>query len=635
MRLMHKFRPVALGLAVLLATAAPAVVGYAQSAPAAAVEAKAPDLVLSFDKTTAMVPMRDGTKLYTEIFTPKNATGKLPVLLVRTPYGASGQDTVTEQGSPFAHSYGDLARDGYIFAFQDTRGRYKSEGDFVMVRAPHDPKDKKGVDEATDAWDTVDWLVKNAKGNSGKVGMMGVSYPAWLTVMASADPHPALKAVSPQASPADVYLYDDFGHNGAFRLSYGFEYVAVMERGRENNLFNFDALDGYDWYLRQGALGEIGPRWFSGGQGPTWDAFTKHPDYDDYWRQRSTLTHMKPIKVPTLTVGGWFDQEDGAGPLELYKAWAKNDPKGLNYLVMGPWKHGSWEDPGKTKLGDIDFGSDTATHFQKEILVPWFAYYLKDRRDGPAPAKAVMFETGANQWRSLDNWSGQGVGTDRNLYLRAGGKLSFEAPTEAEAADVYVSDPAKPVPYRARPVKSTFTPGSGWGEWLVSDQRFVDGRPDVLTWTTEPLTEDLAISGDITAHLFAATTGSDSDFVVKLIDVYPDQDADAPEMGGYQLMVSGEILRGRYRKGFETAVPITPGKVENYDIDLHQRLHRFKKGHRIMVQVQSSWFPLYDRNPQTFVPNIFQAKAGDYKAATQSIQRSAASPSHISLRVSN
>jgi hypothetical protein len=585
-----------------------------------------------FDKTTTMVTTRDGARLYTEYYVPKNIKGPLPIIFMRTPYGISGW---FERGA--GGFLKELVDESYIFAFQDIRGRFKSDGKFVMQRPPRETHDDKTIDEGTDTWDTIDWLVKNVPHNNGRVGMFGTSYDGWLVVMALLEPHPALKAACEQATPADMFLGDDFHHNGAFRLSYGFEYAFELESSNENAHFNFDRYDTYEWYLKLGALSNADAKYFHG-KLPTWTNFVNHPNYDSFWTSNALGNQLKPLTVPTMHVGGWWDQEDFYGPLKAYEVLEKSDKNHLNYLVVGPWNHGGWERPEGNQLGNIDFGMPASKYFREKLRAPWFAHFLKDKSDW-SQAEAITFETGSNQWMSYDSWPPRKAVTERKLYFGRNGQLSFEPPASngRQAFDSYVSDPEHPVPYRVRPVEPTYNPatsgGSRWYTWLVEDQRFVQNRSDVLTWETEPLKEDLSISGDIVAHLFASTSGSDGDFIVKLIDVYPEQYPTDPKMGGYELMIADEILRGRFRRSFAKPEPIVPLQTNEYVIDLHTNDHRFLKGHRIMVQVQSSWFPLYDRNPQKFVPNIFMAKDADYQAATQRIFRSQRFPSHVTLPV--
>lgn len=597
-----------------------------QDAPRPKVVPVSAPAVPAFDKTEVQIAMRDGVHLHTTIFVPKDQTGPLPIIMSRTPYGIAGADrTVT---SPVL---ADLIRDGYIFVFQDIRGRFTSEGKFVMLRPMRDRSDPRAIDEATDTYDTIDWLLKNVPHNNGRVGMMGTSYPGWLTVIAMLDPHPALKAVSPRASPADMFIGDDFHHQGAFRLSYGFEYATMMETNKEVTSFKFDKPDLYDWYLKLGSLAHVKER--LPGKIPTWNDFATHPNYDAFWQRQAVAPYLDRVKVPTLNVAGWWDQEDFYGPIKIYETLEPHDTKNLNYLVVGPWNHGGWSAKTGDSLGKIGFGGPTSAYFRKNIEAPWFAYWLKNNGTLKL-AEATTFEAGSNTWQSHKSWPPRAGVTDRRLYVRDDHQLSFDPPTGTSAStfDSYVSDPANPIPYRKRPILPTYGDGSTWSRWLVDDQRFLRGRPDVLSWETPPLTNDVTIAGAISAHLFASTTGSDVDWIVKLIDVYPESEADST-LRGYELMVANDVLRGRFRNGFRRPQPITPNHVDEYTVDLHTQDYRFLKGHRIMVQVQSSWFPLIDRNPQTFVPNIFEAKDSDFKAATERVFHSPQSASYIQLPV--
>jgi uncharacterized protein len=577
----------------------------------------------SFDRREEMIPMRDGVRLHTLIFTPRNAGEALPFLLSRTPYGIR-QSTSDSVG----RRYQELAKDGYIFVLQDIRGRYDSEGQFMMNRPPRDKKDAKSVDESSDTYDTIDWLLQNVSNNNGRVGILGVSYGGWLAAVATLDPHPALKASSPQAPMTDTWLGDDFFHNGAFRETYGYEYTTSMETTKEDTSTNFDK-DAYDWYLGLGSLGILTQR--INGKLPSWNAFVAHPSYDDYWKARSAKRYLGATPVPTLVVGGWWDQEDFYGSLATYEALEKHDQKNQNFVVLGPWNHGGWGGPGRN-LGDVNFGSETGQYYRSEIQAPWFAYYLKDKGK-LNEAEAVTFQSGTNVWTTSDHWPPKEA-ISRDLFLHNGKTLSFQKSTTGNDPefDSYVSDPAKPVPYRKRPIQPTYGEGSAWYTWLAQDQRFLQGRNDVLSWQTAVLDQDLIITGNVIAHLYASTTGSDSDWVVKLIDVYPDDVAEK-RMAGYQLMIADEIFRGRYRQSFDKPAAIVPNKVNEYVIDLHANNHCFKKGHRVMVQVQSTWFPLYDRNPQKFVENIFKAMPTDYQVATQKVYESAQYPSHVTLPV--
>jgi putative CocE/NonD family hydrolase len=593
------------------------------------IHAQPPEVFRNYVKQDAMIPARDGVKLNTVIFTPKDGKGPWPFLLLRTPYGI---DNVPERSREYLW---DLAEDGYIFVLQDIRGRYKSEGRFVMLRNPRDPNDAKAIDESTDTADTLDWLLKNVPNHNSRAGMLGISYPGWLTVMGMLDPHPALKAVSPQASPADMFLGDDFHHNGAFRLSYGFEYVARMETSNVNFSFPFDRFDTYEWYLKLGPLARVNEKFFQG-QRPTWNDFVAHPNYDDFWKKQALGPHLKRVTVPTLNVAGWWDQEDFYGPLEIYKRLEQHDSKQRNFLVVGPWNHGGWAHGDGASLGRIKFDSSTGKYFRSQVQAPFFAHHLKDRGHSDLP-EALTFQTGSNQWVRSDRWPPRDAAA-RNLYFHPDGRLKFEPPLAGDREfDAYISDPRHPVPYRPRPIEPTY-PGPrfsqpGWDTWLVEDQRFVHLRPDVLSWETESLPEDVVLAGDVVAHLFASTSGSDSDWIVKLIDVYPENYAADVKMAGYQLMVASEVFRGRFRKSFTKPEPIPPNETQAYTIDLHWAHHCFKKGHRIMVQVQSSWFPVIDRNPQKYVENIFLAKSSDYQQAEQRIFRSPKHPSHVTLAV--
>jgi putative CocE/NonD family hydrolase len=595
------------------------------SVPLCALSQQPTDPPAGFEKIEQMVPMRDGVRLHTIIYAPKSRKEPLPIIFNRTPYGI---DNIYRA---FPGSLAELIDEGFIFAFQDIRGKFKSEGQFVMLRNPRGPGNKTEIDEGTDTYDTIEWMLKNVPGNNGKVGMAGTSYGAWLVMMAVIDPHPALKVVTESATPSDMYLGDDFHHNGAFRLSYGFEYAYALESANGVNPFKFDQADLYKWYLNLGALSNVNAKYFNGKM-PTWENFVNHPNYDQFWQNQALINQIKKTRVPIMHVAGWWDQEDFYGPIKAYEILEKTDTNRMNYLVAGPWNHGGWNRATGDKLGDIDFGSPASQYFRANILRPWFAFYLKDKGK-LQQAEATTFETGTNRWTSFDEWPPRENVTKRNLYLNAGKQLSFDPPKDAKQQfDSYVSDPANPVPYRKQPIDPTFG-GSRWPTWLLEDQRFVDGRPDVLTFESEPLTEDLQVAGDIVAHLFASTTGTDSDWVVKLIDVYPESYPKDPKMAGYQLMIADEILRGRFRNSFSKPEPIPANQVIGYTIDLHTNNHAFLKGHRVMVQVQSTWFPVYDRNPQKFVPNIFLAQDSDYVTATQRVYRSSRYPSNVTIPV--
>jgi len=575
----------------------------------------------AYIRSEAMIPMRDSVKLRVVIFTPRVAPAPLPILLERTPYNANGAIGVARRSK-------ELGLDGYIIVFGDIRGRFGSEGKFDMNRPPR--SGSQGTDESTDAYDTIDWLVKNLPNNNGRVGTMGVSYPGWLTAVTGIGAHPALKAISPQAPMGDTWMGDDFFHQGAFRLSYGTEYAWSMESSSDMSEDPSPSrYDVYDWYRSFPTLGALAravraERW------PSWRRFSEHPAYDSVWQARALPRYMTHATVPTLVVGGWWDQEDEYGPLAHYEALQRTDSTGLVHLVMGPWYHGQWSGDSGTALGNIRFGRPTGIDY-RELQSRWFAYYLRGEGDGRFP-EAWLFDAGTNTWRTFDKWPPANA-YRRTFHFQADGRLTPEAPTPQKGFDTFVSDPANPVPYRPRPIELTYGRGSRWRRWETEDQRFVDGRPDVLTWQTAPLKEDITVAGDVSANLYAATNGTDADWVVKLIDVYPDTVPGRPEMGGYQLMVTGEIMRGRYRKSWQRPEAIPANRVTPFTVDLHQQSYTFKRGHRIMVQVQSTWFPLYDRNPQTFVPNIFQARPEDYQAREHKIYRSAIYASGVEMMV--
>jgi putative CocE/NonD family hydrolase len=585
-----------------------------------------------YEKTAVLIPMRDGVRLNT-VFTRRRVWRPLPFLMKRSPYGIGDGVSPDALSNPQS-SLKEFADEGYIFVFQDIRGRYKSEGSFVMMRNPRDKNDPKSIDESTDAYDTIEWLLKNVPNNNGRVGIFGVSYDGWLTAMAMLDPHPALKAVSPQASPADMFLGDDFHHNGAFRLSYGFEYATMMETSNINTNFSFDQYDTYEWYLDLGALSNVNAKHLHG-KIPTWNDFVAHPNSDAFWQKQAFAPYLNQVTVPTLNVAGWWDQEDFYGPLKIYELLEKHDAKNMNYLVVGPWNHGGWNRSEGNKLGQIDFESATSKHFREKIQGPWFAYFLKDKGK-PELSEAHTFQTGSNTWQAYEQWPPRRNVAERILYFHRDGHLSFDSPQKAgdQEFDSYVSDPRHPVPYRPRPIEPTYYPaGSGWYTWLLEDQRFAHQRPDVLSWESEPLPEEVSVAGNVVAQLFASTSGTDSDWIVKLIDVYPENYEKDLKMSGYQLMIANEVLRSRFRQSFEKPEPIAPNQINEYVIDLHGVNHRFRPGHRMMVQVQSTWFPVIDRNPQKYVANIFLAKDSDYQAATQKVLRSQRFPSHVKVPV--
>ena len=595
------------------------------------ITAVAQPAVIRYRKVTAMIPMRDGIKLFTTILEPVNAAGPVPILLQRTPYGAAlntGQDsTFSLEGWTQMRP---MTREGYIFVLQDIRGKYQSEGSMQIHQPLIHQLDKNAVDESTDTWDAIDWLIKQVPGNNGKAGILGISYPGWLALVGSVDPHPALKASSEQACMSDLFLGDDFHHNGAFRLSYGFEYAYELEHDKTTDSdFPFPQYDLFDWYLQLGSLKNVNDRFFHGSI-PTWNNFMAHPNYDDWWQKNSPLSYIHTAQVPQLHVGGYYDQEDLNGPQLMYAHLEKTDTFNRNHIVLGPWNHGQWGRNKGDSLGDISFGSNTGEWF-RELQAKWFDFYLKGNGDGKFD-EAYCFQTGSNKWKTYESWPPKKA-VIKNLYGTAAGKASFTAPAAAPETISFISDPAKPVPYRPLPIEATYGRGSRWGSWQVADQRFVYTRPDVISFTLDSLEKNLTVTGAVTAHLFASTTGTDADWIVKLIDVYPAADSADLSMSGYQLPVAMEVFRGRYNKSFVNPAALVPGRPTEFTFSLHQINHCFLKGHRIMIQVQSSWFPVIDRNPQKFTPNIFNAQAGDFIKATETIYCTPTYPTHLSLPV--
>lgn len=580
-----------------------------------------------YSKTSAMIPMRDGVGLYTTIYSPIGQKEALPIMLLRTPYGAMERDTIDMTAIPYNSA---LAADGYIFVYQDIRGKFRSEGVMEMNKPLYHLSDPSRTDESTDCYDTVDWLVKNVPDNNGKVGIRGISYSGWTALVAVVDPHPALKASSEQASPADMYLGDDFHHNGAFRLSYGLEYAWLFENDPTTSSdFPFPQFDLYDWYLNLGPLKNVNDKYLHH-RLPSWERFVNHPDYDDLWKEQSAFNYMNEPEIPILHVGGYYDQEDLNGPQALYLHMEKKDSFNRNFILMGPWNHGGWGRMEGDSLGKISFANKTSHYFRQKEKA-WFDYWLKEIGEGKF-AEATFFQTGSNQWKNYDSWPPKNTEI-KKLFLAEANTLSFNVPTKDEDFESYMSDPARPVPYRSLPIEATYGTGSRWRSWQVEDQRFVATRPDVISFSGETLQEDLTVSGNIIAHLFASTSGSDADWVVKLIDVYPDFDPENILMSQYQFPVTMEVFRGRYRNGFEKPEALTPGKAEKFTIDLHNVDHTFKAGHRIMIQIQSTWFPLIDRNPQKFVPNIFLAEEEDFIKAEHRIYLDKNQPTYIELPV--
>jgi putative CocE/NonD family hydrolase len=594
-----------------------------------------------YERREAMIPMRDGVKLHTVVLVPRSATKAkpAPILLTRTPYSADELTTHMPSAhlGPSLWGYDNatevIVEGGYIRVVQDVRGKYGSEGDYVMNRPLHGPQNPTPVDHATDTYDTIDWLVKNIPESNGKVGILGISYDGFLPLMALVNPHPALKVSVPMNPMVDGWRGDDWFHNGAFRQQ-NMPYIYEQEATRKNDAkWWSDHFDDYDLYMQSGSAGELG-KLHGLEQVGFWRKVLEHPSYDAFWRDQAVdqILAAQPLKVPVMLVASLWDQEDIYGAIAVYKAIKpKEKDNDKVFLVLGPWHHGQ-EIQDASSLGPLKFSSDTGLYFRQQILRPFLDHYLKDDPGAKFEVPPVSaFETGTNTWRKLNSWpSGCATGCTVKptpLYLREGLKLSFSAPADkySPAADQYVSDPAKPVPFRARPVRPVgydIEQGLTWPLWLVDDQREASGRPDVLAFTSEILTAPVKISGQPVANLVASTTGTDADWVVKLIDVYPDEVAGQPKMGGYQLAIAMDIFRGRYRESLETPKPILPDTPLVYRFELPTTNHVFLPGHRIMVQVQSSWFPLYDRNPQTFVPNIFWAKPGDNRKATQTIWHS-------------
>ncbi len=588
-----------------------------------------------YTKFEHKIPMRDGKRLFTSVYVPKEDASAYPIMLFRTPYSVRpyGADQYRDSLGPSEA----FARQGFIFAYQDVRGCYMSEGEFVNMRpvaSAHEPGD---VDESTDTYDTIDWLVKNVAGNNGRAGIWGISYPGFYAACGTIDSHPALKAASPQAPIADWFVGDDFHHNGALYLPHFFNFISSFGKPRpeltkeRHDRFDHGTPDGYRYFLGLGPLSEVNERWF-GGEVAFWDDVVRHPDYDDFWKARNLRPRLRGIKPAVLTVGGWFDAEDCFGALEVYKSIERQNPNADNRLVMGPWSHGGWSRSDGNSLGHVNFAAKTGVKYRDEIEFPFFRHHLLQDESLDLP-EASVFETGTNRWRSFDAWPPREASV-RALYLRAGGKLSFEPPPEDENGgfDEYPSDPAKPVP---------FTDEIAIGmtrEHMVGDQRFASTRPDVLVYATDVLTEDVTIAGPIRPSLFVSTTATDSDFVVKLIDVYPNDYPDpepTPEtgrvkMGGFEQLVRGEAFRGKYRNSFEKPEPFTPGQPAKIEFAMPDVLHCFRSGHRIMVQIQSSWFPLVDRNPQKFM-DIYRATEADMTKATQRVHRAPDMPTSVGL----
>ncbi|BDU19743.1 CocE/NonD family hydrolase [Dyella sp. GSA-30] len=630
-----------LSLAVLAAALSAGMAG-AQTAPLTPdIPAKftAPTESLDYVKREVMIPMRDGVKLHTVIVIPKGAK-HAPILLTRTPYNASGRAMRLESPKMINElPQGDevFVKGGYIRVFQDVRGKYGSEGEYVMTRPLRGPLNSSEVDHSTDAYDTIDWLVKNTPESNGKVGMLGSSYEGFTVVMALIHPHPALKVAAPESPMVDGWMGDDWFHYGAYRQT-NFDYILgqTAQKGKGEGIPRA-GYDDYTNFLEAGSAGDYA-RAAGLDQLPFWRKLEEHPAYDGFWQGQALdkIMGQQPLTVPTMWLQGLWDQEDMWGAIHSYdQVEPKDKNNDKNYLVMGPWRHSQVNYDG-TSLGPMKWDGDTALQFRRDVLKPFFDQYLVDGAPKANTPPVLIYNTGENHWDRYKSWP---LSCDKGcaskpqpLYLEADGKLAFQAPDAAAAKyDEYVSDPAKPVPYQPRPVH--FADHDAWTRWLLNDQRFVDGRPDVLTYVSQPLTEPLHIGGAPVVNMYASTSGTDSDWVVKLIDVYPDTVASDPGMGGYELPISLDIFRGRYRTSFEHPQAIESNQPLLYTFGLPTTNHVFQPGHRIMVQVQSTLFPLYDRNPQTFVPNIFDAKAGDYQKATQRVWHTPGTASFISLPV--
>lgn len=603
----------------------------------------------NYAKREVMIPMRDGVKLFTSIYEPKDTSQKYPIMLDRTPY------TVSPYGADkYKTSLGPdelFAREGYIFAYQDVRGRFMSEGEYEDVR-PYIPNKKgKQIDEASDAYDTVEWLVKNVANNNGRVGVWGISYPGFYTSMAGIDSHPAIKAISPQAPVSDWFHGDDMQHNGAFFLAQNYNFFTFFGQPRPTPTSKFDYLkefkwgteDGYKFYMEMGGLknsGDIYEKQF-GTRIKFWDQMMAHPNYDQFWKERNILPNLKNIKTAVMTVGGWYDNEDLYGTLRTYQYIERQNPGIFNVLVMGPWFHGGWVRSDGDWLGTAYFGGKTGLSYREKFELPFFNYFLKDKGDIASIKEVNTFDTGANEWRDYGAWEPQ-VSTETALYLQPNGKLSFEKPAGSGGGDFdeYVSDPMKPVPYTQK-ITLNYP-----RDFMTEDQRFVAGRPDVLVYQTEPLAADITVAGDIKPQLFIASSGTDSDFVVKLIDVFPDdyvfpKDVKPPqdsagcvfEPGGYQMLLRGEPFPARFRNSFEKPEALQPNTPTRISYVMPGVVHTFKKGHRIMVQIQSTWFPLVARNPQKFMPNYKLGTDADFQKATERVYRGGANSSLIMLPV--
>jgi len=651
-----------LAQAAMIAAVVATLVAAMSLAPSDVATAQEPfDVRDHYVKSEYMVPMRDGVELFTIVYTPSDTSKQYPIMLFRTPYsiGPYGPDAYRSPLGPTEQ----FDRDGYIFVFQDARGTYRSGGTFQVIKPLNGPDAAPDTaDESTDNYDTIEWVLSNIPNHNGRVGQWGISYPGWQTVMGMVNAHPALQASSPQASPSDMFIGDDWHHNGAFRLMYAFAWLSNNARRRDqpteqrNRRFDYGTPWGYDFFLDIGPLANINELFFHNDV-PAWNEFMEHGAYDDYWQNQNALVSLEDITHPVLNVAGWFDAEDFYGPTSIYYTLEETNPTNQSTLVVGPWLHGGWRSMSGASLGCIGFDTATSETFQGEMQYPFFSHFLRDEGDWEG-TEAIVFETGTNEWRRFDRWPPPGV-EHRSLYFGADGSLSWDAPSATPATasisaspsaaatagdasgkpgavvnpetyDEYISDPAKPVPFSA---EYRTTQGH---LWMIEDQRFAATRPDVLVYESEVLTEEVTIAGPIIATLHASTSGTDADWIVKLIDVLPGDTPDNPDcpvpMGDFQMLLAGEVFRAKFRNSYESPEPMVPGEPTRIEFDLRDRFHTFKAGHRIMVQVQSSWFPVIDRNPQTFV-DIYTATEENFQTATQTIYRSPELPSHLTLGI--
>ncbi|GLU50540.1 glutaryl-7-ACA acylase [Dyadobacter frigoris] len=590
----------------------------------------------NYQKTEQFIEMRDGVKLYTAIYTPRDNDEKYPILMQRTPY--SCRPYGVNNYRPRIGPNGVLMKEKYIFVYQDARGRYKSEGNFrEMTPAIDNKKTKQDVDESSDTYDTIEWLLKNTASN-GKVGIYGISFPGYYSSAALPDAHPALKAVSPQAPMSDEFLGDDCNHNGAFFLMDNFGFYSHFDGPKSENgesykpFFNADFSDAYQYFLDFGPLKKTNTNTFFSDPNSVWRQVTSHDTYDEFWQSRNIKKHLNNIKPAVMVVGGWFDAEDLYGALKTYSAIEKQSPNNNTRLVMGPWTHGGWASPSWKSFADYQFGADLNQYYQNEIETRFFNFYLKDKGEFNQ-AEATVFETGSNQWKNYDVWPPKNSQPE-TFYFHPKGKLSSDKPKTAKAVTEYTSDPAKPVPY------TNEISGDRNNKYMAEDQRFASRRPDVIYFQTDSLTSDLTLTGEITANLFVSITGTDADFVVKVIDVWPDSlpaqvqrgQPKPLDMSGYQQMVRAEVFRGKFRNSFSKPEPFVKDKVEKVSFKLNEVAHTFKKGHRVMVQIQSSWFPLVDRNPQKFI-NIFEANESDFQSAKITVHHDLKNSSNVILPV--